>query len=331
MARTGERACYSVASSKRNFPPRGNKAPRRGVGTHAYPLGRDKVDEALSSRTRGVTGIGMDIDETDLLAYVDGRLSAERRAQVEAAAAGSPDLAARLHAIRASVLPYATAFAAETLPPVPPRLNARVAQLLSADPHSWQRRGFRWPRLAAAFAAGALCCAVALKLLSTGPSLLPSGVPPWIQAVADYQQLYSRETLANVSEDRQLSERVISDLRTVDGLNVRVPDLRSAGLTFKRVQRLSFNHQAVVQMAYLAERGEPVAVCVTRDSRPDEAPRLHQMGELSSVAWRHDNLGYVLLGKGSPQALMALGRRLANGEPPALYGRSASSARKTDA
>ncbi len=274
----------------------------------------------------------MNIDDTDLLAYVDGQLSPERRAEVEAAAAGSPNLGARLHAMRASVLPYGAAFAAQTLPPVPPRLSARVAELLTDSPGR-QRRESSWPRLATAFAAGLLCCAVALRLWSTGPGLLPSAaqVSPWIQAVADYQQLYSRETLANVSEDHQLSEHVISDLRTVDGLNVRVADLRSAGLTFKRVQRLSFNHQAVVQMVYLPEYGEPVAVCVTRDSRSDEAPHLHQIGELSTVAWRRDNLGYVLLGKSSPQALIELGRRLANGETRSLYGRSASSAREADA
>ena len=234
--------------------------------------------------------------------------------------------------MRASVLPYGAAFAAQTLPPVPPRLSARVAELLT-DSADRKQRDSSWPRLATAFAAGVLCCAVGLKLLSTGPGLLPSAaqVSPWIQAVADYQQLYSRETLANVSEDHQLSEHVISDLRTVDGLNVRVADLSSAGLTFKRVQRLSFNHQAVVQMVYLPEHGEPVAVCVTRDSRPDEAPHLHQIGELSTVAWRRDHLGYVLLGKSSPQALIELGRRLANGETHNLYGRSASSAREADA
>jgi anti-sigma factor RsiW len=274
----------------------------------------------------------MNIDETDLLAYVDGQLSPERQAEVEAAAAGSPNLAARLHAMRASVLPYGAAFTAQALPPVPPRLSARVAELLRAHSHGWQRRGSSWPRLATAFAAGVLCCALALKLLSTGPGLPNAAqVSPWIQAVADYQQLYSRETLANVSEDHQLSERVISDLRTVDDMNVRVADLRGAGLTFKRVQRLSFNHQAVVQMVYLPEHGEPVAVCVTRDSRPDEAPHLHRIGDLSTVAWRRDNLGYVLLGKNSPQALIELGRRLANGETRSLYGRSASSARKADA
>ena len=119
-------------------------------------------------------------------------------------------------------------------------------------------------------------------------------VEPWIQAVADYQQLYSRATVTQVTEDPQLSARVISDLWTADRMRVVVPDLRSAGLRFKRVQRLSFREQPVVQMVYLPEQGEPVALCVTRDARPDEQPHAQQIGELSTVAWRHGELGCVL-------------------------------------
>ena len=64
----------------------------------------------------------MSIDDTVLLAYVDGQLAPERRAEVEAAAAASPEVAARLAAMKASVLPYAAAFARQALPPLPEHL-----------------------------------------------------------------------------------------------------------------------------------------------------------------------------------------------------------------
>jgi anti-sigma factor RsiW len=150
-------------------------------------------------------------------------------------------------------------------------------------------------------------------------------VEPWIQAVADYQQLYSRATVTHVTADPQLSARVISDLWTADGMRVVVPDLHGAGLSFKRVQRLSFRGQPVVQMVYLPEQGEPVALCVTRDARRDEKPRAQQMGELTTVAWRHGEFGYVLLGKAPAQALMDLGSRIAKGRTNSLYGRTSSS------
>ena len=264
----------------------------------------------------------MAIDDTDLLAYVDGELAPERRAEVEAAVASSADLARRLGAMRASALPYAAAFDAQALPPVPDGLSRRIADLASRDSYRQPGRSSAWPKLAGAFAAGLLCCAVALKLLAPGmPAFSPTAqVAPWIKAVADYQQLYSRATLTHVNEDPQLSTRTIDDLQAADGLKVSVPDLRDVGLSFKRVQRLSFHQQPVVQIVYLPEHGEPIALCITRDARPDETPHAQQVGELGTVAWRQGDLGYVLLGRASTDALMDLGRRIATSQTGKLYG-----------
>ena len=265
----------------------------------------------------------MGIDDTDLLAYADGHLPQARRAEVERAVATSPEVAARLSVMRASALPYAAAFEAQVLPPVPPELSQRIGDLLVADAQR-RHRSSSWPRQAVAFAAGVLCCAIALQLLSpaTRPQAAAAQVAPWIKAVADYQQLYSRATVASVTEDPDLSARVINDLRVKDGIAVVVPDLRSLALTFKRVQRLSFHDQPVVQMVYLPEHGEPIALCVTPDARPDELPHAQQVGDLNSVAWRRDKLGYVVLGKGPAEALLDLGRRIASGSTSRLYGRS---------
>ncbi|HKD55709.1 MAG TPA: hypothetical protein VKB72_15960 [Steroidobacteraceae bacterium] len=261
------------------------------------------------------------IDDAELLAYVDGHVAPQRRKDIEAAVAGDAELAARLAALRASVLPYAAAFESQPLPPLPAQLSAHVAALVSDTRTPQRHRG--WPRLAAAFAAGVLCCAVALKLLLSGgglPMSAAADVSPWIKAVADYQQLYSRATVANVTEDPQLSNRVITNLRTADGISVRVPDLRSAGLAFKRVQRLSFNQRPVVQMVYLPTQGEPIALCVTVDARADEAPHVQRLGELTGVAWRRNNLGYVLLGRASAATLLDLGREVASDHTGNLYG-----------
>jgi anti-sigma factor RsiW len=268
------------------------------------------------------------IDDSDLLAYADGQLGPERRVDIEAAMANSPELARRVRAMRASDLPYAIAFGSQTLPPVPDSLTRRITTLVSDDARRRQAARPAWPKLAVAFAAGVLCCSVALRVLTPGGATLSPAVhvEPWIQAVADYQQLYSRATVTHVTEDPQLSARVISDLRTADGMQVVVPDLSAAGLSFRRVQRLSFHERPVVQMVYLPEQGDPVALCVTRDARPDEEPHAQQIGELSAVSWRHADLGYVLLGKGSARALMDLGRHIASGQTNGLYGRSAGSA-----
>ncbi len=266
----------------------------------------------------------MDIDDSLLMAHVDGGLSAEARREVEAAVARSPDLAERLSAMRASMLPYGVAFERQVLPPVPPQLARRIGELAAASAATPLRaRAARvWPRMAAAFVAGALCSVAALELRPHTGTLFSATAPvaPWIQAVADYQQLYSRETLVSTTEDPQLTREIVGKLRSADALAIQIPDLRSAGLAFKRVQRLNYHGRPVVQIVYLPETGgDPVALCVTRDQEADASLQAQRVGEMQTVAWRRNNLGYVLLGKGSQIDLSRLGRRIASGEAAALY------------
>lgn len=267
----------------------------------------------------------MRVDDTVLMAYVDGNLPPERRAEVEAAVAHSVDLAERLAAMRASVLPYCAAFDRKALAPVPPELVRRVNELasVSANAHGQTRRRASVPWLAAAFFAGVFSSGAALKLLPAelpGLSWTASG-SPWIQAVANYQDLYARQTLANIAEDREASARVVGDVRHFDGMPVSVPDLRNAGLTFKRVQRLEYDKKPLVQIVYLPERGGPVALCIVEDARRDEGPRAQQIGDMKIVAWRHGQLGYALLSKDSQLDLLALGQRIAIGDDASLYGK----------
>jgi anti-sigma factor RsiW len=265
----------------------------------------------------------MNVDDTMLMAYVDGQLSMDQRAELEAALAQSPELSKRLAAMRGSVLPYRAAFERQALPPMPPALRVRVEGLAGAGvgSRSLRRRNFYRLALAASMAAVAVFCG----MLPLWPTHVPTisqnaAVSPWIQAVADYQVLYSRETLTYTREDHALSEKIVGNLRDADGMAVSVPDLRSAGLIFKRVQRLSFHQQPVVQMVYLPGQGEPVALCVTREGGADVAPHAQRIGEMNVVVWRRDHLGYALLGKEAGSDLITLGRRIAAGGSANLYG-----------
>jgi anti-sigma factor RsiW len=269
----------------------------------------------------------MTIDDTMLMAYVDGDLPPERRAEVDAAVAHSPELATRLRFMRSSVLPYGAAFDRQALPPVPAALTQRVAELARVSSHARAApaaRQMAWPRLAAAFLVGVISCGAAVKLWSGHDRVITAEITradPWIQAVADYQVLYSRKTLQDVNEDHALSAKIVGDLNRDDGMPLRIPDLRSAGLTYKRVQRLNFHGQAVAQIVYLPERGDPIALCVTHDVHPDGGPSAAQsVGEMRAVAWHHDNLGYVLVGKDPSVDLGAIANRIASTEAGALYG-----------
>jgi anti-sigma factor RsiW len=265
----------------------------------------------------------MNVDDTLLMAYVDGELSPEQRAEVEAAISHSDELAARAAALQASVLPYRAAYDRQSVPPVPESLTRRIEELVSvsAPQERDARRGsrrFSMQWAAAAFVAGAICSGVLTGYFG-GVNPLKPGVDPWVQSVADYQVLYGRDTVANIREDKATTEQVLADIHQRDGMPVDVPDLRQVGLKFKRVQRLNYHDRPLIQMVYLPERGDPVALCVIEENEGDAPVRASRVGEMKTVTWRTNRLAYVLLAKTPSLDLQAIGDSIASGKTAPLY------------
>jgi anti-sigma factor RsiW len=302
----------------------------------------------------------VEFDDVDLMLYADGALEVARRQEIEQAVANSSELAARLAALRASVLPFAAAFGRQALPEVPPGLAERVAQLseqASTDDANYSSamtarlrevsgvrpkaqlhrlspsvaaladsaagepgaRNYRSLvlRLAAAFGAGALCIGLAYE--ASSPEPFARRAPALVQAVSDYHELYARETVGNLLEDTAHSKRMLTEVRAADGLPVQVPDLRSAGLEFKRIQRLRFEGRPLIQLVYLPSRGTPIALCITTEAGGDSAPTARKVGQMDAVLWRHDRMAYVLVGATAQADLLALGQQIATGKAPLLY------------
>src|SRR5262249_50095327 len=158
------------------------------------------------------------------------------------------------------------AYDRQTVPPVPESLTRRIEELVSVSApqeRSAPRGGRRFPMqwAAAAFVAGAICSGVLTGYFGD-VNPFRHGADPWVQSGADYQVLYGRDTIANLREDKASTEQVIADIHQHDGMPVDVPDLRQVGLKFKRVQRLNYHDRPLIQMVYLPERGDPVALCV---------------------------------------------------------------------
>jgi anti-sigma factor RsiW len=285
------------------------------------------------------------MDDIQLMAYVDGELTQREREDVEQAMRASPEIAERVALFSASALPYQHAFAHQKLPPVPERLSFAFAQpggayLAAQDATSRanpahvrtaMRSPFRiapglaarfsLPGLAAAFAAGALSCALVLHFAVDGPHsepaaitqsqhLMAANVSPWVAAAVTYQQLYTRDTVAFDALTPEVASQVIAQIHSDDGVMIRVPDLRAAGLTFTRIQRLRFHNRPLVQIVYLPKTGLPVALCVMKDDKPD-ATMIHQHVESMNVlTWRRANLSYALIASVDDDQLMAIGKQI---------------------
>jgi anti-sigma factor RsiW len=214
--------------------------------------------------------------------------------------------------------------------------DVQSAMLRFAPVRSRMRVALPW--LAVAFVGGAFSCGIVLRLApaaisgSSDGSVLQvadSGASPWVRAAAGYQQLYSRDTVAFDSPSPDVSARTVSDIRHKDGLELRVPDLSSVGLTFKRVQRLRFNDKPLVQIVYLPQEGPPVALCVMKDAKPDAAISHQRVDRMDVVTWRQAELSYALIAKPGVANLNEIGKQIAGSNVGAMFSQSHSAVNET--
>lgn len=267
----------------------------------------------------------MDVDDRLLMSYVDGKLSLDDRLAAEASIAASTEIAERVAALRASCLPYRAAFE-HLQPPAPPAsLVDRVDELVSAN------RVPRLPRLQtrrarnssysmlAAFAAGMVFCAGALGLAS---GLWPSSSTsePWTDAVAKYQSMYARETVAALNENPVATEQTLARLRRTMNPKLNVPNLLQRGLSLKRLQQLDFKGRPLVQLVYLPREGQPVALCLLGEGKPDEDVHLRTINGMRAATWRRDHLAYLLLTADPKIDVDQLAQAISTGKVATLYG-----------
>jgi len=285
-------------------------------------------------------------DDAQLLAYVDGGLSPEQRESVEAQLHESAQARKKVALLRASKVEFADACAKQALPPVPEslRLNidlmvkahrAAAAANVPANPaathapaapvRSRLRRMPMW--LAAACVAGAFVAGQFVHFGSlpgspqpgSGTQMASADVSPWVAAAVGYQKLYTRDTVGYREDDPATAAHVVADIRNEDRIALRVPDLSSAGLTFKSVQRLRFNDKPLVQIVYLPRNGPPIALCVMKDARPDETVASRTVDAMAVTTWRQGEMSYALIGQAGDVDLGALGKRISELDMAPLF------------
>lgn len=238
------------------------------------------------------------VDENFLRSYVDGELSREQSDELEQALVDDLELQAQLQAMRASCLPYAAAFEAQRLPPMPESLRRYIDAMASeprakvSDRGGYSRR--RWlgagAALAASFGAGFITNRIRREY-----DTYFKDPTPWVDAIATYQSLYVRATVDKTHEDVSMTRTALAEFAHRTTYSVTVPDLGTAGLFFVRMQRLVFGDHPMLQMVYLPKRGDPAAFCVLPTTLGDSALEIQQRGALSVAAWQSKGLAYVFV------------------------------------
>ncbi len=265
----------------------------------------------------------MTIDETTLRAFVDGELDTQQRERVETALAHNAELRAKVAALRASCLPYRSAYDAVAMPTMPTALEQRVASLISVanTPSSASPMNRRWfigsAALAASFALG-----IGASTLLRSTEVTAVAQTPWVDAIATYQALYVRATVDQAADSQARAQQVLAEFGASSRAAISVPDLQSAGLAFKRIQRLGFGDAPLLQIVYLPADGKPAALCVLPIQKGNAPLRMQHIEGLAVAAWQKDGLAYVLTADMTQSKAEALARRISEGGFAPLYPRA---------
>jgi anti-sigma factor RsiW len=245
----------------------------------------------------------MTLTDDILLRYVDGQLSAADVAAVQTALARDHVAAERVRLLQLS----AEGCLIERSRPLPRADAALVARMLGSRSHpvvasSPTGASQALSRRAALAAFAALLVGFGSGWLARHVNGIEDQLPLWVLRVVDYHTLYSRETVEGTALDDSTRLVLAQRFGALLGRPVKIPTFE-AGIELRRGQILRFEHEPVIQLAYLPENGMPVALCIKRVAGPDTPPGYRRVSGIGMVRWRQDGTEYVLVGD-QPDAML---------------------------
>lgn len=243
------------------------------------------------------------ITEADLVAYVDDRLSSERRADVEAYLTLNAEDAARVAAWQQQADDLRAHFSHDLDESVP----AQMAALFAAH---------RPPVLQAVLRIAAV---LALVLLAAGagwygrgaiisPAAVVTALP---QEAARAHLVYSREVLHPVEVTAREEQHLVAWLSKRLGTTLRVPSLSGQGFNLigGRLLPASSGNHAAAQFMYENRQGQRLTLYVrSGEDGADTSFRFMGDGSAAAFYWVEDGFGYALTGESGRDALLPVAR-----------------------
>lgn len=250
------------------------------------------------------------VTDADLVAFVDNRLSPDRREAIVSLALQDSAIASRI-----AVLTDGTPVLGEAFRPLlsgmPPELEERLrkkAQEMETLPESavtlpsrrWLTIGFA---TAASFAIGGVAGGLLMQRRSTSGD--------WREAVAQYHALYGMATTAglNPSPD-DISQQLASVSQALGRPLPRVAETL-VGLSFKRAQVLEFEGAPLIQIVFETADKIPVAFCLKRSRDTVRSPSVEVQQGLSLASWTRDGVDELIVARLPQPQIMGFAQRLA--------------------
>lgn len=241
---------------------------------------------------------GGPISESDLQAYVDGRLPPARAAEVEAWLAERPDDAARIAAQQQDRDALKMAYgpiAAESLP-------ARLAAAFAHAPRP------NWRRAAAVvliFAAGAAAG-------WAGGFLVRPAAPEGrdvVRAAIGAHRVFVPEVRHPVEVSASEEAHLVQWLSKRIGKKLKAPDLSASGFRLVGGRLLAENGRPAALLMYENNVGQRITIyCISEPAAGETAFRYREIDGVSAFYWIDDRLAYAVIGTVQREKLLEVAR-----------------------
>ncbi|NTF46070.1 anti-sigma factor [Rhizobium rhizogenes] len=248
----------------------------------------------------------MSIDEL-IVVYLDGELDAAAKLAVEARLGQDSAFRDRFEFLASNSVSMGPAFAALLDDAPVERMKSKLPAAIGQIDQSPSSSGRRWFLAAACLMAGVALGGGLTRYLS---SMEDASSQNWRAVVADYMQLYSADTLSNLSDDPSVKADQIARVANVMQLPLTTQGLMISGVPFKRAQLLTFNQKPLAQIAYLDPKYGPVALCVTHSSTGKTGLQREQRLGMSIIFWSSADHSFMVIGRNPPEQLEAIARQL---------------------
>jgi anti-sigma factor RsiW len=249
------------------------------------------------------------VTDADLVAFVDNRLSPERREVMMSLARQDSAIASRIAALTEGTPMLGEAFRPllSSLPPeFEARLRSKAEEMNRTSMPTLERPTRRWFAMglatAASFAIGSVAGGLYMQRRSASGD--------WREAVAQYHALYGMATTAGLNplpEDvgQQLQAVSLALGRPLGNIANTLPDL-----TFKRAQVLEFEGGPLIQIVFETPGKTAIAFCLKRSRDAARAPTLEKHNGLALSSWTRDGVDELVVARLPSQQILDLAQRL---------------------
>ena len=233
-------------------------------------------------------------------AYVDGALTEDEAAMVDQMCASDPRIAAELEGLFALNADLRGAMDGMLDMPVPPALSSAA----TPPPVAANTNKAPWSALAASLLIGVALGAGGMWFNNNGgvnpaeqPGTQIASARSWLAEVAEYHQVYARQTRHLVEVPASEQAHIEKWLSKEVGFDFNVPNLESAGWSFQGARLLVAAGKPVAQLIYTDANGGVIALCALQNGAGTPAgPSEKTFGDVHMVAWKSEAGSFAIVG-----------------------------------